>query len=201
MFSPGSSKCHGVADAPPTDAGPSLVPARRRGLQWPIFSMRSMPVQNAFSPAPVSTTQRTSSLRRSPATPPSTPRCISEVERVVHLGSVQRDPRDAVALLVPQCLEFGHSAMLRRAQAGVRGHAGCRITGGGAPSACRESRTCPIFRSGRGAQDDAGRGVPSSRPPWGAAADVAAGEASHGNGLAPPAAAVRPASVPGDHRK
>ena len=54
---PGSSNMNGVAEAgaaPPSSAAVVGVPS-------PIVSMRSMPVQNALSPAPVSTTQRTSS--------------------------------------------------------------------------------------------------------------------------------------------
>jgi hypothetical protein len=44
MFSPGSSKCHGVEDAPPTPGAP-LAAARTssRLSQWPIVSERSMP--------------------------------------------------------------------------------------------------------------------------------------------------------------
>ncbi len=52
----------------------------------PICSMRSMPVQNAFSPAPVSTTQRTSSWRRSPRHSACSSRCISELNALRRSG-------------------------------------------------------------------------------------------------------------------
>src|SRR4051812_22442077 len=55
MFSPGSSKWNGVDRDPTT----------RSLTGEPMVSMRSMPVQKAFSPAPVSTTQRTLSSPRS----------------------------------------------------------------------------------------------------------------------------------------
>ena len=77
----------------------------------PICSMRSMPVQNAFSPAPVSTTQRTSSLKRMRAPHVAQLALHERVERVVALGPVQRDPRDAVALLVRDRLEVVSQAI------------------------------------------------------------------------------------------
>ena len=52
----------------------------------PICSMRSMPVQKAFSPAPVSTTQRTSSWRRSPRQSACSSRCISELNALCRSG-------------------------------------------------------------------------------------------------------------------
>ena len=55
MLSPGSLNMNGV-DPEPTMSGSALSV-----LSPPICSMRSMPVQNAFSPAPVSTMQRTGS--------------------------------------------------------------------------------------------------------------------------------------------
>ena len=58
--SPGSSKWNGVAPNPMYGSPPADAPVGPSS----ICSMRSMPVQNALSPAPVSTMQRTSSWRR-----------------------------------------------------------------------------------------------------------------------------------------
>ena len=62
-FSPGSSKWNGVSELPPP--GTAEVRLMSSGSSHaPMTSSRSIPVQNAFSPAPVSTTQRTSSSWR-----------------------------------------------------------------------------------------------------------------------------------------
>ena len=55
MLSPGSLNMNGVLPDPTTSG--SVVSSRSP----PICSMRSMPVQNAFSPAPVSTMHCTGS--------------------------------------------------------------------------------------------------------------------------------------------
>ena len=59
MFLPGSSNMNGVADGEPT-----VLPLAG-GNSSPIVSVRSIPVQNAFSPAAATTTALTSSFSRS----------------------------------------------------------------------------------------------------------------------------------------
>src|SRR6266576_1363863 len=86
MLSPGSLNMKGVLPEPTTSGSVLSSPSS------PICSMRSMPVQNAFSPAPVRTTQLALHER---------------VESVQAVRPVERDPGDAVALLVEERLEVG----------------------------------------------------------------------------------------------
>ena len=79
-----------------------------RRVSPPICSMRSMPVQNAFSPAPVSTMQRTSSWRRSARHSVCSSRCISELNALCTSGRFSVTVRDAVSLLVRDRLELGN---------------------------------------------------------------------------------------------
>src|SRR5262249_37742016 len=72
-LSPGSLNMNGVLPLP-TTSGSVLS-----SCSPPICSMRSIPVQNAFSPAPVSTTQRTSSFRRRERQSVCSSRCICEL--------------------------------------------------------------------------------------------------------------------------
>ena len=81
MLSPGSLKWNGVPPREPTTVG-SVVSS----VSPPICSMRSMPVQNAFSPAPVSTTQRTDSRHRSVRQQSCSSRCMSELNALCRSG-------------------------------------------------------------------------------------------------------------------
>ncbi len=74
MLSPGSLNMNGVLPEPIASSGVNVV-----SPSPPICSIRSMPVQKAFSPAPVSTTHRTSSWRRSPRQRARSSRCITEL--------------------------------------------------------------------------------------------------------------------------
>jgi len=80
MLSPGSLNMNGVLPEPTTSGSVLSSPSS------PICSMRSMPVQNAFSPAPVRTTQRTSSWRRSPRHNACSSRCMSELNAFSRSG-------------------------------------------------------------------------------------------------------------------
>jgi len=66
---------------PPTTSG-SVVASPSP----PICSMRSIPVQKALSPAPVSTMQRTGSCRRSARHNVCSSRCISELNALWTVG-------------------------------------------------------------------------------------------------------------------
>src|SRR5260370_23963605 len=81
MLSPGSLKWNGV---PPWD--PTTVASVVSSVSPPICAIRSMPVQNAFSPAPVSTTQRTLSRQRSVRQHSCSSRCISELNALCRSG-------------------------------------------------------------------------------------------------------------------
>ena len=110
MYSPGSSSMNGLADpaGPPVDSACAPISPGSSG-QSPIISVRSMPVQNARSPAAGEHRAVDVVVRRRPRQS----RCSScvhlGVERVVHLGAVQRHPRDAVRFLVDDGLEVGHA--------------------------------------------------------------------------------------------
>ena len=101
--------------------------------------------QNAFSPAPVSTAQRTSSLWRMPRHTAFNSACMAKLKALCTSGRFIVTQATPSISSYSSVSKFGHSAMLRRAQAGVRGHDPGWTTTGGDPSACRESRTCPVF--------------------------------------------------------
>ena len=64
----------------------------------PLRSLRSAPAQNALSPAPVSTTARTSSSSAKPARDLLQLQVHRARQRVAHVGTVERHPRDAVSV-------------------------------------------------------------------------------------------------------
>src|SRR5450631_4902412 len=81
MLSPGSLKWNGV---PPWE--PTMVSSVVSSVSPPICSIRSMPVQNAFSPAPVRTTQRTDSCQRSARQHSWSSRCMRELNALRRSG-------------------------------------------------------------------------------------------------------------------
>ena len=96
--------------------------SRRRRGRWcrrcspPICSMRSMPVQNAFSPAPVSTMHRTSSWRRSARQSVCSSRCISELNALCTSGRFSVTSRRRRRSLVRDRLEVGDRATVAHAR-------------------------------------------------------------------------------------
>ena len=89
MLSPGSLNMNGVDTRPP-----GLAPSGRRGTRS-IDSARSMPVQNAFSPAPVRTTAR---RRRSCAATRQT--CLSS-SCIALLKALSTSGRFSVTMATP----------------------------------------------------------------------------------------------------
>ena len=88
--------------------------------QSTFTSLRSIPVQNAFSPAAVSTTQLTSGLWRRPRQTSRSSSAIFPLNALCTCGPVERHPRDAVRRFVLDGLVVAHLSPPEVARVGER---------------------------------------------------------------------------------